>query len=202
MPMTEPMSSLTKCIKTARTKIPRLWYILRRYYPHNFVRDGDERSDVLLSAVERAVLEAKATFGLFHRDLQVLSLHFGPELLRDCRGQAHGQTDGKHAGLAAHLSSAGAGDSVHQHAGGQHWTVWQGCAQVVGSVWVSTAYSFDAMPLILRRTIENLLGVSDRRSYDEVQNAYIPGTGFLRGVVPNQSRCYNYAGTASWSRAR
>ena len=137
-------------------------YFAPPYYPHNFVRDGDERSDVLLSAVERAVSEAKATF-----DYPIVTRKFYPYI-----------SDLSYCGIAA---------AKHMDKLTENMPAWQLTyhlpVQEIQSISmpvvnigpygkdahklserVSTAYSFDAMPLILRRTIENLLGVSSQEA--------------------------------------
>lgn len=130
-------------------------YFAPPYYPHNFVRDGDARSDVLLSAVGRAVGEAKAVY-----DYPIVTRKFYPYI-----------SDLSYCGIAA---------AMHMGKLTENMPAWQLTyrlpVQAIQSISmpvvnigpygkdahklserVCTAYSFDAMPLILRRTIEILL---------------------------------------------
>jgi arginine utilization protein RocB len=131
-------------------------YFAPPYYPHNFVQDGDARSDVLLSAVEQAVAQAKKSF-----DYPIVTRKFYPYI-----------SDLSYCGIAA---------AEHMDKLTENMPAWQLTyhlpVQEIQSISmpvvnigpygkdahklserISTDYSFDAMPLILRRTIEILLG--------------------------------------------
>ena len=130
-------------------------YFAPPYYPHNFVRDGDARSDVLLTAVEWAVSEAKATF-----DYPIVTRRFYPYI-----------SDLSYCGIAAaeHMDKLTENMPAWQLTYHLPVPAIQSISMPVVNIGpygkdahklserVSTAYSFDAMPLILRRTIEILL---------------------------------------------
>lgn len=135
-------------------------YFSPPYYPHNFVRDGDARSDVLLDAVERAVAEAKAVY-----EYPIVTRKFYPYI-----------SDLSYCGIAA---------AEHMGKLTENMPAWQRTyhlpVQAIQSISmpvvnigpygkdahklserVCLSYSFDAMPLILRRTMEILLGADSQ----------------------------------------
>ena len=135
-------------------------YFAPPYYPHNFVRDGDARSDVLLSAVGRAVAEAKSIY-----DYPIVTRKFYPYI-----------SDLSYCGIAA---------AEHMGKLTENMPAWQRTyhlpVQAIQSISmpvvnigpygkdahklserVCISYSFDAMPLILRRTMEILLGADSQ----------------------------------------
>ena len=135
-------------------------YFAPPYYPHNFVRDGDARSDILLAAVERAVAEARSVY-----DYPIVTRRFYPYI-----------SDLSYCGIAA---------AEHMGKLTENMPAWQltyhlpvQAIQAISmpvvnigpygkdahklSERVCVNYSFDAMPLILQRTMESLLGVDSQ----------------------------------------
>ncbi len=137
-------------------------YFAPPYYPHNFVREGDARSDILLSAVGQAVAEAKQLY-----DYPIVTRKFYPYI-----------SDLSYCGIAA---------DEHMDKLTENMPAWQRTyhlpVQAIQSISmpvvnigpygkdahklserICTEYSFDAMPLILRRTMEILLGVDSQEA--------------------------------------
>ena len=135
-------------------------YFAPPYYPHNFVRDGDARSDILLAAVGRAVAEARSVY-----DYPIVTRRFYPYI-----------SDLSYCGIAA---------AEHMGKLTENMPAWQltyhlpvQAIQAISmpvvnigpygkdahklSERVCVNYSFDAMPLILQRTMESLLGVDSQ----------------------------------------
>ncbi len=135
-------------------------YFAPPYYPHNFVRDGDARSDILLAAVRRAVAEARSVY-----DYPIVTRRFYPYI-----------SDLSYCGIAA---------AEHMGKLTENMPAWQltyhlpvQAIQAISmpvvnigpygkdahklSERVCVNYSFDAMPLILQRTMESLLGVDSQ----------------------------------------
>lgn len=135
-------------------------YFAPPYYPHNFVRDGDARSDILLAAVGRAVAEAQSVY-----DYPIVTRRFYPYI-----------SDLSYCGIAA---------AEHMGKLTENMPAWQltyhlpvQAIQAISmpvvnigpygkdahklSERVCMNYSFDAMPLILQRTMESLLGVDSQ----------------------------------------
>ncbi len=130
-------------------------YFAPPYYPHNFVRGGDERNDRVLAAVEQAVAEAKTIY-----DYPIVTRKFYPYI-----------SDLSYCGIAAeeHVTAM----TKNMPAWGRTYRLPVQDIQAISmpvvnigpygkdahklSERVSIPYSFDAMPLILRRTMEKLL---------------------------------------------
>lgn len=135
-------------------------YFAPPYYPHNFVRDGDARSDILLEAVGRAVDEAKAIY-----DYPIVTRKFYPYI-----------SDLSYCGIAAAEHMGKLTENMPAWQLTYHLPVQeiQSISMPVVNIGpygkdahklserVCTAYSFDAMPLILQRTMEILLGVDSQ----------------------------------------
>ena len=135
-------------------------YFAPPYYPHNFVRDGDARSDVLLAAVERAVADAKAVY-----DYPIVTRKFYPYI-----------SDLSYCGIAAAEPMDKLTENMPAWQLTYHLPVQaiQAISMPVVNIGpygkdahklserVCMNYSFDAMPLILRRTIEILLGADSQ----------------------------------------
>ena len=133
-------------------------YFAPPYYPHNFVRDGDPRSERLLAAVGQAVAEARQKF-----DYPIVTRKFYPYI-----------SDLSYCGIAA---------AEHMDKLTENMPAWQLTyrlpVQAIQSISmpvvnigpdgkdahklserIDVHYSYDAMPLILWRTVERLLGAS------------------------------------------
>ena len=133
-------------------------YFAPPYYPHNFVRDGDPRSDRLLAAVRQSVAEARQKF-----DYPIVTRKFYPYI-----------SDLSYCGIAA---------AEHMDKLTENMPAWQLTyrlpVQAIQSISmpvvnigpygkdahklserVDIRYSYDAMPLILWRTVERLLGAN------------------------------------------
>jgi arginine utilization protein RocB len=133
-------------------------YFAPPYYPHNFVQTGDPRSDRLLSAVGGAVAEARALF-----DYSIVTRKFYPYI-----------SDLSYCGIAAaeHMDKLTENMPAWQQTYRLPVQAIQAISMPVVNIGpygkdahklserISVPYSFDAMPLILRRTIENLLAVN------------------------------------------
>ena len=130
-------------------------YFAPPYYPHNFVRAGDDRSDRVLAAVEAAVAEARAIY-----DYPIVTRKFYPYI-----------SDLSYCDIAAeeHVNAM----MRNMPAWGRTYSLPVQDIQAISmpvvnigpygkdahklSERVSIPYSFDAMPMILRRTMEILL---------------------------------------------
>lgn len=130
-------------------------YFAPPYYPHNFVRDGDDRSEILLTAVRQAVAEARAAF-----PYPVVIRKFYPYI-----------SDLSYCGIAAseHMGRLTGNMPAWQLTYHLPVREIQSISMPVVNIGpygkdahklserVCKAYSFDAMPFILRRTAEILL---------------------------------------------
>ena len=130
-------------------------YFAPPYYPHNFVRAGAHHSDALLAAVEQAVTDAKRIY-----DYPIVTRKFYPYI-----------SDLSYCGIAAaeHMDKLTGNMPAWQLTYHLPVRAIQSISMPVVNIGpygkdahklserVSTAYSFDAMPLILRRTMEILL---------------------------------------------
>lgn len=130
-------------------------YFAPPYYPHIYVKDDDAKGRVLLGAVTKAVGDVKARY-----DYDIVTKKFYPYI-----------SDLSYCSIADEQSIARLTGSMP--AWGRRYTLPVGAIQAIGmpvvnigpygrdahklSERVSTRYSFDAMPLILKKTIENLL---------------------------------------------
>lgn len=130
-------------------------YFAPPYYPHNFVRAGDARSDIVLEAVEMAVAEARSLY-----PYQIVTRKFYPYI-----------SDLSYCGIAApeHIGAL----TKNMPAWGRTYRLpvqdLEDISMPVVNIGpygkdahklserVAIPYSFDAMPLILRRTMEILL---------------------------------------------
>ena len=135
-------------------------YFAPPYYPHNFVRDGDARSDILLSAVEQAVAAARQRY-----DYPIVTRKFYPYI-----------SDLSYCGIAAaeHMDKLTGNMPAWQLTYHLPVQAIQSISMPVVNIGpygkdahklserVCLNYSFDAMPLILRRTMEILLGVDNQ----------------------------------------
>lgn len=130
-------------------------YFAPPYYPHIFVKDEDESGRALLAAVDKAVGEVKSLY-----DYNIVTRKFYPYI-----------SDLSYCSIAGEESVAKL--TANMPAWNRRYTLPVEVIQAIGmpvvnigpygkdahklSERVSVAYSFDAMPLILRKTIENLL---------------------------------------------
>jgi arginine utilization protein RocB len=133
-------------------------YFAPPYYPHNFVQNGDPRSDRLLAAVDRAVAEAREVY-----DYSIVTRKFYPYI-----------SDLSYCGIAAaeHMDKLTENMPAWQQTYRLPVQAIQAISMPVVNIGpygkdahklserVSIPYSFDAMPLILRRTVEILLAVN------------------------------------------
>ncbi len=130
-------------------------YFAPPYYPHIYVKDDDEKGKILLDAVTGAVSDVRKYY-----DYEIVTKKFYPYI-----------SDLSYCSIADERSVARL--TGNMPAWGRRYTLPVKAIQAVSmpvvnigpygrdahklSERVSTRYSFDAMPAILRKTIENLL---------------------------------------------
>ncbi|MDR3590908.1 MAG: M20/M25/M40 family metallo-hydrolase [Negativicutes bacterium] len=149
-------------------------YFAPPYYPHIYVKDGDDGGEALLAAVNDAVDAARAVY-----DYNIVTRKFYPYI-----------SDLSYCGLASPEGLASLTDNMP--AWSRQYTLPVEAIQTISmpvvnigpygkdahklSERVAAAYSFDAMPLILKKTMENLLigpvgEEKEEERHDELQAA-------------------------------